>query len=335
MMRAFMVAKQQRLFAIVSAAVALALTALPELPSSAVPIAVDGYDVSLFATGIGSSAGMRYGPDGALYVTDYSGGRVLRVDGSGVVSAVAAGAPYLTDVAFTASGRGFVASSTGSSSTIYEVTAGGLLPFATGFSFPTSMAAFGDDIFVANSGSGTITRLALDGGRSDLPLALAAPDGPYGLSFDHSGTLYFIEHGSGRVMSYDFVGTPTQIASGSAFGGTFTGIGFDSDLFFTDVNLGQLWRVVDIGVTELVASGFAAKSTAPAIGPQGIAYDGAASLFVADAGSIWRVTRTVAVPEPGTLALLCAGLAVVVVRSRFRRAVPKAVFAVPNGSRRA
>lgn len=61
------------------------------------------------------------------------------------------------------------------------------------------------------------------------------------------------------------------------------------------------------GTTEIVASGFAAKVSPPAIGPQGIAFDGAGALFVADAGSIWRVTSSV--PEPGTLVLLAMGLA--------------------------
>jgi hypothetical protein len=120
-------------------------------------------------------------------------------------------------------------------------------------------------------------------------------------------------------MSYDFLGTPTQIASTSALGGTFTGVGFDSDLFFTDTNLGQLFRVVDVGVTELVASGFAGKVAPPAIGPQGIAYDGGGSLFVADAGSIWRVTRTIGVPEPRTVTLLSAGLLALIVVKRGKR----------------
>lgn len=89
------------------------------------PISVEGYEISLFSSGIGASAGMRFDADGALYVTDYGGGRILRVDSSGAASVVASGVPYLTDIAFTASGRAFVASSTGPASTIYETSISG------------------------------------------------------------------------------------------------------------------------------------------------------------------------------------------------------------------
>jgi DNA-binding beta-propeller fold protein YncE len=299
---------------------AVAFGAIVALPvCGAAPIAMDGYETSFFSSGIGASAGMRYGPGDALYVTDYGGGRLLRIDSSGTSTVAASGVPFITDVAFTASGRGFVSSSTGSSSTIYELNGATLVPFATGFSFPTSIAAFGEDLYIANSGSGTISRLLSDGSRADLPLGLSGPNGPYGLSFDAAGVLYFVDHLTGRVMSYDFIGAPTQIATASPLGATFTGIGFDGDLFYTDVNLGHLLRVVDVGVTELVASGFMAKASPPAIGPQGIAYDGAGSLFVADGGSIWRLTRTLTVAEPGTLALLCAGFAALIVLNGRRR----------------
>lgn len=279
----------------------------------AVPLVSAGYEVSLFASGMGATAGMRAGADGNLYVADYGGGRVLSVNSSGATSVLATGVSFVTDVAMTDSGRLFATSSIGGTSALVEILAGGATStFATGFSFPTSVAASGNTLYVANSGAGTISRVNADGTTQTAVSGLSAPNGPFGLTFDASGNLYFIDHGTGGVYRYDFAGTPTLVTSVSSLGGTFLGFGFDGDLFITDVNVGTLYRLRADGTKEVFASGFAAKGTPPVIGPQGVAYFGGDDLFVADGDSIWRISRPVQVPEPSALGLMLASLAMLV-----------------------
>lgn len=275
---------------------------------AAAPIAADGYEVALFATGIGATAGMRAGADGKIYVADYGGGRVLSIDALGTKSVLASGVAFVTDVALTDSGRLFATSSTGGNSAVVEIVAGSASDFAKGFSFPTSVAARGDFLYVANSGAGTIARLGLDGAADTFLSGANAPNGPYGLSFDGAGNLYYLDHFTGGVYRYASGGVPVQVGAASPLGGTFTGLGFDGDLFFSDVNAGVLYRVGSDGSQRLFATGFAAKGTPPVIGPQGIAYFGGDDLFVADGDAIWRISRPTPVPEPETLGMLLVAL---------------------------
>lgn len=288
-------------------------------PVLAVPVVSGGYEVSLFASGIGATAGMRAGADGLLYVADYGIGRVLAIDASGTTTVLATGIAFVTDIAWTDSGRLFAASATGANSAIVEISGAGATTLATGFSYPTSVAARGDSLYVANSGAGSISRMDPNGTTTIAISGLSAPNGPFGLAFDASGSLYYIDHGTGGVFRSDLVGGSSQIGSVSPLGGTFLGFGFDSDLFVSDVNAGELYRLRADGTTEVFASGFAAKGAPPVIGPQGIAYSHGA-MFIADGDVVWKITRLAAVPEPPAVLLLLAGLAVLSVARPRQRA---------------
>lgn len=281
---------------------ALALIALSALAAlgNAAPIVTGDYTVDLYASGIGAANEMAIGPDGRVYVADY-GGRVLAVNADGTLDVLASGIPNANGLTFTQSGRLFVDSAYG---TVYEISGGTASAYATGFANVTSLEGRGEDIFLSENGS--IQRIAADGSVSNV---LSVGGTAYGLTFDSSGSLNFINHENGGVYAYDLLTAPIQIGAVTQYGGTFTGIGFGGQLFFTDVNLGNLYYLDGQGNQQLLASGFVAKAGAPQIGPQGIAYDGANTLFVGDGNSIWRITRPTSVPEPNTLALLSLGLA--------------------------
>lgn len=284
-------------------AVSFGLLGGPVLVTAA-PVVIAGYNIETFATGIGAMSGMVMGSDGNLYVADNAGGRVLRVAADGSVTVVATGIANANGVARTVNGRLFTAS--GGNQAVYEVTSGSASLFVgAGLSFPTSVAALGNTLYVSNSGNGTISRIELNGSVTQVLSGFSSGNGPYGISFDPSGNMNFLNHSNGAVYEYDFVNSPQLLANVSSFGGTFTASGFAGQLFVTDVVLGDLMLLDGVGGTSVFASGFSAKFNPPAIGPNGIAYDGAA-MYVGDGNTIYRITS---VPEPATLLLLSLGLA--------------------------
>jgi hypothetical protein len=161
---------------------------------------------------------------------------------------------------------------------------------------------------VSNSGDGSISRINESGISSTFLGGFSTPHGPYGLSFDASGNMYFVDHGSGAIYSSDLIGNTQVLGSVSSLGGTFTGIGFDNSLFVTDVNAGGIYTIDNYGMNEF-ASGFEGKNNSPIIGPNDFIFDGANSLYVGDGDNIWRITR--AVPEPTSLVLLAIALVIV------------------------
>ena len=110
--------------------VAVLSGALFATPVAATPVVLaPGYQVELFASGVGSPSGMALSPAGDLYLSDYAGGQLLRIPAPFATSGnpfevVASGISFPTDVAFAFGGRLFVSSSTGPSSQILEVLSG-------------------------------------------------------------------------------------------------------------------------------------------------------------------------------------------------------------------
>jgi WD40 repeat protein len=255
----------------------------------AAPVVVGGFTIEPYVNGIGVISGMTIGPDRKLYAVDYSG-RVLRIEDDRSITILATGVPYINGIAFTSNGRLFVAG--GLQQAVYEVTSGAINVFATtGLSYPTSIAARGDRLFVSNSGNGTISRVKLDGSVKVVLGGFSVPNGPFGLSVK-AGKMYFIDHGTGGVYSWSFTGTPRLLTSVTAFGGTFTGSGFEKRLFITDTEIGDLMSLDSNGALTVFASGFSAKVTPPAIGPNGIAFNGTNRLYVGDGNSIYLIRRS-------------------------------------------
>lgn len=257
----------------------------------AAPSVIGGYIIESFATGVGAVSGMTIGPDGRLYAADHNG-RVIRIGSNGSVTVVAAGGSNLNGIAFTSSGRLFTAA--GGSQSVFEVVAGQIVSFAYlgPSAFPTSVAAHGEVLLVSNSGNGTVSAVDMAGGIQTVLSGFSAPNGPYGISFDVHGTMHFLDHATGRVLSYVAPGTPKDLFTVSPFGGTFTGTGFEEKTFVTDTVTGNLLLLNGDGGASIFASGFSGKSSPPFIGPNGIAYDGQA-MFVNDGDTIYRITPSV------------------------------------------
>jgi hypothetical protein len=152
--------------------------------AAAVTVIAEGYVVDLYASGIGAITDVTIGNDGAIYAADYGGGRILRIDAQNSVSVLSTGLTYITGLATTDNGRFFAGVSGGASGSIYEIFGNGSYnTIASGFLYPTSLEAKGNDLYISNSGDGTISKVASNSKVSTFISGFSAPYGPYGWGF--------------------------------------------------------------------------------------------------------------------------------------------------------
>lgn len=143
------------------------------------------YDIDLTApmpapvalvTSAGQPNGLTLGPDGALYYSDFGGGRVMRVElPAGGTPTMVASVPSANGVAFDDLGR----------------------------------------LLVCNYSAGSLLRLTLAGGvesaRETVASRLGSPDG---VALDADGTIYVTDNGGGRLLQLAPDGTATPLMSG-------------------------------------------------------------------------------------------------------------------------
>lgn len=180
---------------------------LMPLTVHALPIVDESYTVELYADGLGAVTGITMDGDGNPFAADYAGGRILKIAGQNSFVTYASGISYITDLAFTNNGRLFGTSSTSGNSSVFEIFENGTTSvYVSGFSFPTSIEASGNELFVTNSGNGTISRIDQFGSTSTFLSGFSSPNGPFGISFDELGNMYFIDHATGNIYSSDIGG---------------------------------------------------------------------------------------------------------------------------------
>jgi len=272
----------------------------------ATPVVSTSYTVSLFASGIGAADGMAIDPiSGDLYVSDYDGNRVIKfAAGSNAFSTFATGIPFVTDV-ISIDGRVFATS--GSTGNLYEIETGGSTSiFATGLTNPTAITSIGSSLYVANSGAGTISEIDLAGNVSTYVSGYSAGNGPFGITSDAAGNLYFSEHISGDIFrvntnsSIDLLGSlPSSLGAGQMVAGA------NDDLFIADSTIGSVYRLDSSGNLTIFASGFEGKSSPPFIGPTGLVFDTEGNLLVGDGDNIWQITT---VPLPASAWLFVSAI---------------------------
>jgi sugar lactone lactonase YvrE len=127
-------------------------------------------------TRAGQPNGLTLGPDGALYYSDFGGGRVMRVAlPDGGTPTMVASVPSANGVAFDDEGR----------------------------------------LLVCNYGGGQLLRLTLSAGveasRETVGSRLGRPDG---VALDAEGTIYVTDNGGGRLLRLGADGTPTVLRMG-------------------------------------------------------------------------------------------------------------------------
>jgi len=276
------------------------LLSFPVIGRSA-PIAIDpAYGVIEFAENVGSPSGMTLSGAGDLFLTDYAGWRVIKISapfqsGSNPPLVYASNIAYPTDLAFASDGRLLVTSSTGPSSNIVQVAPDGSTSiFSTGFSYPTSIVAVGNQLYVTNSGDGSIVRVNASGVVSPFVSGLSVPNGPFGVSYDGAAALYFVDHGTGRIFRTDLAGNVTLLGTLTPFGVSETAVAPDGTVFVNDLLSATIYRIDSQGNITPFATGFSGKSIPLFAGPGPMVFDHIGNLFVGDGNSVWKFT-----PPPG------------------------------------
>ena len=251
------------------------------------PVVPDGYMVERYATGIGAANALAIGPDGLLYITDYSNGHLLRRTEAGTLEVVASGLQWANGLAILPDGRKFV---TANDYYVYEIDGyGNVTQLAGGISYHTSVAAKGESLYVTSSGDNRIVKVPVNGEPPTNELSGVV--NPFGISFDAVGNMYFISHAAGQLYTYNFNDQPQLIVSLAPYSGTYTGFGFDGQLFWASYGDASLYRLRPDGTPEVFATGFSGGASPPAIGPNGIVAQDANAILVADGHDVWRISR--------------------------------------------
>ena len=155
----------------------------------------------------------------------------------------------------------FVTSSTGPASSIYEIFPDGTAStFSTGYSYPTSITSVGNDLYVTNSGDGTIDRIdSTTGAITTIISGTSSLTNPFGISTNELDTLYILDHITGHIYSSDFYGNLNLLGTLSPYGVVYTGVNNAGDLFISDINTAEIYKIDANGIMNLFASGFAGR----------------------------------------------------------------------------
>jgi sugar lactone lactonase YvrE len=262
-----------------------------------------------------AAEGIVVGTDGSVYISDYSGQRVYRlqkngtllvVAGSGVFAEGGDGGPATkadlegpTGMAFDHGGNLYVADQWGDR--VRRIDRNGIITTVAG-SGPTT---------INRSPSYPAGGLSGDGG----PATAATLYAPLGLAFDRSGTLYMADSNNARVRRISPDGIITSLDASSLPGRWWFPryLAFDAadDLYVADgaptavqplIGGCRIVRVSPTGVMTVIAGtgtcGFSGDggpaSAAQLNNPSGLAFDSAGNLYVADSNNerIRRIDRS-------------------------------------------
>lgn len=240
-----------KFFSLVTAAL-LSITGCPVGAAYARQYAEGGITLALKAKyeGFQSPTGIAVDKNGNLYVSNWSGGTVTKVDTDGKHSVFAGGMGAPAGLAFDNHGMLYI--SDYSKNVIYKVTPDGKKStFAQGFRTPTGIAFDkAGGLLVTNRASGEIVKVDASG-RAEL--VTGGLGTPVGVVEDLTGNLYATNYGGGIIK----IAADGEIRTVSnEFGRPGVGIAISRQniIFAADNGDGCVRAIAPDGATEIVAS---------------------------------------------------------------------------------
>jgi sugar lactone lactonase YvrE len=114
-------------------------------------------------------------------------------------------------------GDDLVVAELGTGSVVRQTPGGTRTTVASGLYVPSGLAATDDDLWAADWATGIVWRIVTDGAPSMVPVKTGLAN-PEGLAVDHDGSLLVVESGAGRLTRILPTGETVVIADGLALG---------------------------------------------------------------------------------------------------------------------
>jgi DNA-binding beta-propeller fold protein YncE len=263
-------------FATLSLPIALVDPSLANKPATAPASKVPA---QVIHQGFQSPVGMAFGPDGSLYVANWGGCTVERIDASGRRSVFAGDLASPSGLAIDKDGNVYVALF--NASQIVRIDASGLRSvFASGLGTPVGIAfdAAGS-LVIANRGSGEIVAITPNGTKEVLARGLPTPtgvapepDGGYVIANYDAGISRLARDGTVTQITHDFARPAAGIA-----------VNKSGRVFAVDYGGAAIREVLREGRSIVIAEGITS--------PVGLVLDQDGTLLVGawGDGNVWRI----------------------------------------------
>jgi streptogramin lyase len=256
--------------------------------------------------------GLAPGPDGALWITQWSNAAIGRMTLAGVTTPYTLPTPDAETTAIATGPDGNLWAAESQGNKIARITPTGStteFPLPTAGSKPASIVAGSDgQLWFTESAGARIGHIKPPAGAiSEITLASGAQ--PQGIDVGADGNLWVALTGTNAIARVTPAGTVTSFPVPTASAGPFgIAAGSDGNIWFTERNAGRIGRITPSGtITEFPLPSPSSAPTTIAAGPDGALWfaetTGNAVGRITAAGAVEEYPLTSPAAQPGVIAL--------------------------------